>query len=124
MRDLIRATRYYLGNRRALLIIAIAALSGGVALNWGWLVAAGIAPILLTMLPCLLMCGLGLCRGKSAGGSCASQTSQPGKAELTAQSSVSTQIAATTDGSSTRTLSCCHDKADANGPVDHQKHER
>ena len=124
VRDLIRAARYYLGNRWALLIVATAALSGGVALNWSWLVAAGIAPILLTTLPCLLMCGLGLCGGKLFGGSCASQPSQSGKAELTAQSSVSTQITATTDGSLTRTPSCCHDKADANGPVDHRKHKR
>lgn len=116
--------RSYLGNRRVLLIVAIAALSGGVALNWSWLVAAGIAPILLLMLPCLLMCGLGLCMNKMVGGSCASQPAQPGKAELTAQSSVSPQIAATTDGSSPGTQSCCHDKADANGLVDHRKHAR
>lgn len=124
VRDLTRAARYYLGNRRVLLIVAIAALSGGVALNWSWLVAAGIAPILLTALPCLLMCGLGLCGSKLFGGSCASQPSQPGKAELTAQSSVSPQIAAMTDGSSPGTQSCCHDKADTNGLLDHRKYAR
>ena len=45
-RDLLDAARHYLG-----VILAIAALIGGVALNWNWLVAAGIAPLLLTALP-------------------------------------------------------------------------
>ena len=26
------------------------------ALNWSWLVAAGVAPLLLTFLPCAAMC--------------------------------------------------------------------
>jgi len=72
-RDLLDAARHYLGGRQALVILAIAALIGGVALNWNWLVAAGIAPLLLTALPCLVMCGLGLCMNKLIGGSCASR---------------------------------------------------
>lgn len=37
--------------------------------GWDWLVAAGLAPILIGVLPCLAMCALGLCmgRGKSKG---------------------------------------------------------
>ena len=53
--------RYYLGNRWALLVPGAGVLFAGIALNWSWLVAAGIAPILLSTLPCLVMCGLGLC---------------------------------------------------------------
>ena len=53
--------RYYLGNRWALLVLGAGVLLTGIALNWSWLVAAGIAPILLSTLPCLVMCGLGLC---------------------------------------------------------------
>ena len=53
--------RYYLGNRWALLVLGAGVLLAGIALNWSWLVAAGIAPILLSTLPCLVMCGLGLC---------------------------------------------------------------
>src|SRR6266852_2339409 len=94
-RDLQHAARYYLGNRRALVILAIVALAGGVALNWSWLVAAGIAPILLTALPCLILCGLGLCMNKMVGGSRASQPMPPDKAELVNQSPISTQIAET-----------------------------
>src|SRR6266567_1184255 len=53
--------RYYLGNRWVLLVLGASVLLAGIGLNWSWLVAAGIAPILLSTLPCLVMCGLGLC---------------------------------------------------------------
>ncbi len=32
----------------------------GVAFNWSWLVAVGVAPLILAVLPCVAMCGLGL----------------------------------------------------------------
>jgi hypothetical protein len=67
-RDLVRAARYYLGGRRGLLALALVAVVAGIALNWNWLVATGIAPILLTGLPCLVMCGAGLCMNKLVGG--------------------------------------------------------
>src|SRR3546814_9595473 len=57
--DLLYAGRYYLGGRRGLLILAAVAIVAGLALNWSWLVAVGIAPILLGVLPCLAMCALG-----------------------------------------------------------------
>jgi len=94
-RDLLDAARHYLGGRRALVILAIAALIGVVALNWNWLVAAGIAPLLLTARPCRVMCGLGLCMNKLIGGSCASQatqtkTSEPIEPEATTNSADTT----------------------------------
>ena len=79
MRNLAHTARYCLGNRWALLIIAVIALIAGLALNWSWLVALGIAPVLLTMLPCLVMCGFGLCMNKMIGNSCASPQSQSDK---------------------------------------------
>src|SRR3546814_8156415 len=51
--ELFNAIRYYLGGRRGLIIIATVTVIAGLALNWSWLVAAGIAPILLGVLPCL-----------------------------------------------------------------------
>jgi hypothetical protein len=75
--DLLQAARYYLGGRWALAVLAIVAVAGGIAFNWSWLVAAGIAPVLLTALPCVVMCGLGLCMNKLFGGACASQSTQP-----------------------------------------------
>jgi hypothetical protein len=76
------ATRSYLGNRTALAILAVIAIAGGLAFNWSWLVAAGIAPILLTALPCLVMCGLGLCMNKMAGGPCAPGSTQNTSGEI------------------------------------------
>jgi hypothetical protein len=71
-----RTVRSYVSGRRALVIVAAAAVSGGIALNWGWLVAAGIAPVLLSVLPCAVMCGHGLCAHKMMGGSRAAQSNQ------------------------------------------------
>ena len=71
-----RATNWaqpYLGNRRAMIFLAVAVLGAGAALNWSWLVAIGIAPILLAVAPCAAMCALGLCM-KGGGKSCSSST--------------------------------------------------
>ena len=69
-----RATNWarpYLGGRRGLIFLAVAVLGVGAALNWGWLVAIGLAPILLALAPCAAMCALGLCM-KGGGKSCSS----------------------------------------------------
>ena len=65
--DIFSAARYYLGSRFGLLAIGALALGLGAYSSWGWLVAAGIAPLLLTFAPCAAMCALGLCTmgGKS-----------------------------------------------------------
>jgi hypothetical protein len=76
--DLLYAGRYYLGGRRALLILAGVAVIAGLAFNWSWLVAAGIAPILLGVLPCLAMCALGLCMHRAGGKACSGKPGNPG----------------------------------------------
>ena len=58
---------HYLGNRKALALLAIAMVGAGLALNWNWLVAAGFAPILLALAPCAAMCALGLCMSRMGG---------------------------------------------------------
>ena len=65
----LHAARYYLGNRWVLLALGALVLVIGAYLNWGWLVAAGIAPILIAVAPCAIMCALGLCAMKMTGGS-------------------------------------------------------
>lgn len=60
-RDVLCAGRYYLGNRQALLILAAVIVAAGLFFNWNWLVAIGLAPILLSTLPCLVMCAFGVC---------------------------------------------------------------
>ena len=76
-RDFLYAVRYYLGGRRGLLILAGLALIAGLAMNWSWLVAAGVAPILISVLPCVAMCALGLCMNKAGGKSCSTADANP-----------------------------------------------
>lgn len=61
LRNILPSARYTLGNWRVLLGLAIAAGAVGLAFNWSWLIAVGLAPILLSTLPCLLMCVFGAC---------------------------------------------------------------
>ncbi len=65
--DWLYAVRYYLGGRRAMFVLALAAIGAGLAYNWSGLVAVGIAPLLLSVLPCLVLCALGLCMHKKSG---------------------------------------------------------
>ena len=78
--EVLSAARYYLGNRFGLLAIAVLVLGLGAYFRWGWLVAAGIAPLLLTFAPCAVMCALGLCTmgGKSKTTDAASPSSVDG----------------------------------------------
>jgi hypothetical protein len=72
--DWLDALRYWLRGRNGVIaLIALAVVIGG-ALNWSWLVAVGIAHLLITVLPCAVMCGLGLCMNKIAGRSCSTET--------------------------------------------------
>lgn len=72
-RDLLQAARYYLSSRTGLLGIAAVAVVAGAALNWNWLIATGIGPLLIALAPCAVMCGLGLCAHRLVGGSCAQE---------------------------------------------------
>ncbi|OYV54022.1 MAG: hypothetical protein B7Z76_15750 [Acidiphilium sp. 20-67-58] len=54
--------RRLLTSRVAIIGGLTLAAGGGLAVGgWGWLVAAGLAPLILAILPCALTCGLGLC---------------------------------------------------------------
>ena len=99
--------RHHLGNRRFLLAAAIVALVAGAAFNWGWLVALGIAPVLLSLLPCLIMCGLGVGCMKMMAGSGEKQSGQSDTAAGTVESSAALGIAKM-DSSSATAASCCH----------------
>ena len=71
--DVLHAARYYLGGRRTLMLAGVAIATAGLAFNWSWLVAAGLAPLLLSVLPCVAMCALGICMSRMTGGSCSKQ---------------------------------------------------
>ena len=63
-RILIGLARHYLGGRRGLLIFGGITLAAGLMLNWSWAVAIGLAPILIALAPCAIMCALGVCMHK------------------------------------------------------------
>lgn len=65
---------HYLGGRRGIMVLALAAASIGLYLGWGWLAAVGIAPVLLALAPCAAMCALGLCMNKGRGKSCSTDS--------------------------------------------------
>lgn len=76
--------RHYLDGRRGLIMISVAALGAAAFFNWGWLVAIGIAPLLLLLAPCAAMCALGYCMKKNDGGTSSSTPPQPSDANASA----------------------------------------
>lgn len=68
--------RHYLGGRRGLIVLSVGVLAAAAFFNWSWLVAIGIAPLLLAVAPCAAMCALGLCMRNMGGKSC-STASKP-----------------------------------------------
>jgi hypothetical protein len=59
--------RSVLGSGRWLIVVGAIVLGFALMFKWNWLVAAGIAPILLSALPCAAMCALGLCMRRMPG---------------------------------------------------------
>ncbi|WP_219929821.1 hypothetical protein [Teichococcus aestuarii] len=62
--------RSALRGRRALVLLGLAAMAAGVSWQWTWLTAIGVAPILVSVAPCAIMCALGLCMTGKSGRSC------------------------------------------------------
>lgn len=60
-RGAVAGLRARAGSRLGLLAIAGLAIVAGLAFNWSWLVAAGVAPLIVGVLPCVAMCALGFC---------------------------------------------------------------
>jgi hypothetical protein len=73
----LQAARYYLGGRGAWIALAVLAIGGGFVLNWSWLLAAGVAPLLGALLPCLAMCALPLCMNRGGGRGCKQNDTTP-----------------------------------------------
>ena len=71
------AIRHTLGGRRGLIAASAAIAIAGLAFKWNWLVAAGIAPLLLGVLPCVAMCALGLCMNRMTGRTCQTENVAP-----------------------------------------------
>jgi hypothetical protein len=71
------AIRNYLGGRRGLIAAGAVIAIAGLAFNWTWLVAVGVAPLLLSVLPCVAMCALGLCMNRMTGRACSTENVAP-----------------------------------------------
>ncbi|MGF6862130.1 hypothetical protein ABIE69_002710 [Rhodobacteraceae bacterium MBR-64] len=48
-------------SRRQTVIAAMIVVGAGLWLNWGWLAAIGVAPLILSLAPCAAMCATGYC---------------------------------------------------------------
>ena len=54
----------WLKPRNLLIGVALVGGAGAMVLGWDWLVAAGVASIIIAAAPCLVMCALGLCMNR------------------------------------------------------------
>ena len=86
-RDLIRAG---FSSRWALVISGTAVVVAGLALGWNWLTVVGLAPLILSLAPCAIMCALGLCMMSRSSSSKVTQSSVE-QAEPPEPTSTSTQ---------------------------------
>lgn len=68
----------WLRGKWGLLVGCSALAVGGAALGWPWLVAIGIAPILLAAVACAVMCTLGLCMMEKHANSAGSKGAKTG----------------------------------------------
>ncbi len=81
--DLLYAFRYYLSGRRGLIAAIIVLGIPALWVGWPWLVVAGIAPILIALAPCAIMCDLGLCMSRMTGRTCSSNSTEDSDPSVT-----------------------------------------
>jgi hypothetical protein len=67
-----RKVRERLSGRLGLIVLATV-LAAGITFNWGWLIAVGAAPVLVALVPCAVMCVLGLCMSTAGSKSCSKE---------------------------------------------------
>jgi hypothetical protein len=72
-RDWLGLLQHWLRNRRVLIALAAAVVT---ILNWNWLVAIGVAPIILSLLPCAAMCAIGLCAMRGGNSACGEEANK------------------------------------------------
>jgi hypothetical protein len=76
--DILALLRHWFRGRRGMIALAVVVLGTAAYFNWSWLVAAGIAPVLVALAPCAAMCALGLCMKGGAGSSCGTEKNPAG----------------------------------------------
>lgn len=68
------ALRRWLGGPRGLVILGILVIAAGLAADWSWLTALGLAPLILSVAPCAAMCAFGVCAMSRGGESSCSRS--------------------------------------------------
>lgn len=61
MRTMLHLIRPWFNGRRGLVVAGVAVVVAGLALGWNWLAAVGVAPLILSLAPCAVMCAFGMC---------------------------------------------------------------
>lgn len=59
--------RSWFGSRWGLIISGGVIVVAGLALGWNWLTALGVAPVILSLAPCAVMCAAGMCMAMGKG---------------------------------------------------------
>ncbi len=72
-------------KRQVLIGLGLGVVVLGALLNWTWLGAVGVAPIILALLPCVAMCAIGVCAMR--GGKQACHGAEQGKESSAAPAS-------------------------------------
>ena len=93
----------WLRGRRGLVLAAIALAAPAIWLGWPWLLAAGAVPLLVSLAPCLIMCGLGFCMMKSC-----SKQGAPGTASAATDGTPGHQNASLPPGAASTAFSQSH----------------
>ena len=105
----ISAIRSILSGRRKFVLLGAAALAISLLLSWNWLVAAGLASLLLTALPCVVMCAAGLCMSRMSQGSKTPAINLPDASTNVDQLSASPRMVA----------NCCGNATEQKGETSH-----
>jgi hypothetical protein len=85
-------------RRRTVLAAALGTVTAGLMINWSALVAAGIAPLIISALPCAVMCALGLCMSGMSGRSCTPGAESQHSTATTAEDLQFSSLAGLADG--------------------------
>lgn len=56
-----------LSRRTWFALLGLAGIGAALYVGWGWLAAAGLTTVIVGVLPCVVMCGLGLCAKRMGG---------------------------------------------------------
>jgi len=92
---------------RGLILLAVLAVAAIGYSNWGWLVAIGVAPIILAMLPCAAMCAMGMCMMPKRNTPTATSAPANDQAAADANSLVAAEAAPSTLTTGKEKKSCC-----------------